>query len=387
MRSKSNLALHIGLATLVISFVFTLIPWRDRVQSPGSGEWVTGTILEPLGSDVSSFAISPEEEVPASWTSGWAESLRSSGTANISSQPNDVVAERGLISVLRSLETETILAVIAAAIGGLICGVTRWWRLLRLCGVQTSFRTAARLTLLGLFFSLVLPGLTGGDIIKAGVAAKENPGRRPAAILAVALDRVLGLWVLLWIGAICSLAFGGELAVVAAPLVALATTSTLALTVVFIPALRNRLGARLLARLAPKKLSGAFDALRACTSNPAELLTAFLLSLGNHLCVGLGVFAVAHGVGDSMSFIGCLTASAVANSLSAIPLAPGGWGVGEAVYAAMFSLLGSTEAIGYAVSLGTRLCMTLISFLSGFVIWRSGGMADWKSPVIDSEPH
>jgi uncharacterized protein (TIRG00374 family) len=383
LRSKSKLALHIGLATLVISFVFTLIPWRDRVQPPGSGEWVTGEILEPLGSDASSFLIAPGQEVPATWTATWAQDLRESGTTSISFAPSEVLAERGLISVLRSLRAKTILAVLVAAIGGLLCGIFRWWRLLQLCGVRTGFLTAARLTLLGLFFNLALPGLTGGDIIKAGVAAKENPGRRPAAILAVGLDRALGLWVLLWIGAISSLTFGGELYVVAAPLGALALTSTLALVIVFIPALRNRLGARFLARLAPKGLSGAIDAFRAATSRPTELLAAILLSLGNHLCVGFGVYAVARGVGDSMSFTGCLTASAVANSLSAIPLAPGGWGVGEAAYAAMFSLLGSTEAVGYAVSLGTRLCMTVISFLSGFVIWRGGGMADWKTPAPD----
>ena len=163
LRSKSNLALHIGLATLVISFVFTLIPWRDRVQPPGSDEWVRGEILEPLGSDASSFVLAPGEEVPVEWAPVWAQDLRDSGTADISLMPSEAHAERGLISVSRSLKAETILAVIAAAIGGLFCGIFRWWRLLKLCGVNTSFSTAARLTLLGLFFNLALPGLTGGN--------------------------------------------------------------------------------------------------------------------------------------------------------------------------------------------------------------------------------
>jgi glycosyltransferase 2 family protein len=381
LRSKGNLALHIGLSTLLIGFVFTFIPWRDRLQPVGSDVWVTGTILEPLGEAASHFEVTPGAEIPDSWDAEWTAELRATGAVHISSSGEGPVAEWGLISVLQSLKWSTLLGVVATAVGGLLFGITRWWRLLKLCGAPTEFRTATRLTLLGLFFSLVLPGLTGGDLVKAAVAAKEHPGRRPAAVMAVGLDRVLGLWVLLWIGAVSSFTFGGDLSVVAFPLAALAMTSTVAVLVFCTPSLREMLGSKRLIRLIPKQLTGVIDALRKATSSPVELLIALVLSLGNHLCVGLGVFVVAHAVNAPLSYSGCLTASAVANSLSAVPLAPGGWGVGEAAFAGMFTLLGSSAAAGYAVSVSTRLCMTLISLLGGFVIWRSGGMSDWNSPV------
>ncbi len=381
MRSKGSVALRIGLSTLLIGFVFTIIPWRDRLQAVGSEVWVTGTIQGPLGEEASNFEISPGAEIPDSWDTEWVNELRATGVVKLSSADKGHVAEWGLISVLKSLKWSTLLAVVATAVGGLLFGITRWWRLLKLCGAPTEFRTATRLTLLGLFFSLVLPGLTGGDLIKAAVAAKEHPGRRPAAVMAVGLDRALGLWVLLWIGALSSLTFGGDLSVVAFPLTALASTATVALLVFCTPSLRELLGAKRLIRLIPSRLTGVIDALRKGASSPFELLIALALSLGNHLCVGLGVFVVAQGVNAPLSFSGCLTASAVANSLSAVPLTPGSWGVGEAYFAGMFTLLGSSAAVGYAVSVSTRLCMTVISLLGGLVIWRSGGMSDWNSPV------
>jgi uncharacterized protein (TIRG00374 family) len=377
LKSRGKLALRIGLSTLLISFVFTLIPWRDRVQAPGSDHWITGSILEPLGAEAATFVIQQGEVLPEAWESDWADSIRATGQASVGVTGDDSVVERGLISVLHSLRMGTLLAVLAAALGGLLCGITRWWGLLKLCGAPTGFGTATRLTLLGLFFNLVLPGLTGGDVIKAAVAAKEHPGQRPAAVMAVGLDRVLGLWVLLWIGAISSLIVGGDLLVVAVPLSALAGLSTAGLFVLCSPGLRAFFGSKRLVSYFPESLNGVVDSLRNVTSSPAKIGIAIGLSLGNHLCVGLGVFVVARGVGDAVGLLGCLTASVVANSISAIPIAPGGWGVGEAAYAAMFKLLGSSESVGYAVSLATRLCMTLISLLSGFAIWRGGGMSDW----------
>lgn len=379
-------AFRLAISASVVTFVATLIPWNDRVQVIDADVWLTGEIDEPLGAETSTFRIEDGAAVPHSWATPWAEDLRRKGRATFSGAEESATLERGLISVLGSLELGTLLAILGAALGGLLCGITRWWRLLRACGAPSSYGTAARLTLLGLFFNLVLPGLTGGDVIKAAVAAKEHPGRRPAAIMAVGLDRVFGLLVLLWIGALSSLFVGGDLEAIALPLLGVAGLATAGLTILGVPALRRVLGAQKLLALAPQRLSGVIDALREVAGRPKEVLIAMALSLGNHLCVGLGVFAVAHGVGDPAGYFGCLAASAVANSISAVPLAPGGWGVGEAAYAAMFALLGSSESVGYAVSVATRLCMTSISLISGLALWRGGGMSDWSEAHMDEQP-
>lgn len=68
----------------------------------------------------------------------------------------------------------------------------RWWLLLRCRGLFVSMRKTFRLTMVGLFFNFCMPGMTGGDVIKAYYAAKGS-GARGYAIMSVIFDRVAGL--------------------------------------------------------------------------------------------------------------------------------------------------------------------------------------------------
>lgn len=87
---------------------------------------------------------------------------------------------------------------LAAAIGAygvfeLIAGI-RWQVLLRVQGIHISWARLYGLLMVGLFFSLFLPGGTGGDIIKGYYLLKEAPvGRKTSAALSVVMDRLLGL--------------------------------------------------------------------------------------------------------------------------------------------------------------------------------------------------
>jgi uncharacterized protein (TIRG00374 family) len=284
--------------------------------------------------------------------------------------------EPGLWTVISDLNVWSVFGVVLAVLGGLAFGVTRWWRLLKVCGVSTPYWTTVRLTLLGMFFNLVIPGLTGGDLVKAGLAAKEHPGGRGAAVMAVGLDRLIGLWTLLWIAALCAVSLGDQLAVLVAPLCGVSILGTAGLLVFAVPFLRNAMGAKRILSFLPTKLSGIVDAIKGLTTHPLEFVLAVLLSVGNHFCIGAAVYSVARGIGDETSFIGCLAATVVASAVSAVPLAPGGWGVGEAAYAAMFALLGSGETVGFAVSVSYRLCQTGISLICGAALWR-GSKRDW----------
>ena len=50
------------------------------------------------------------------------------------------------------------------------------------------------LIMIGLFFSLFIPGGTGGDIVKGYYLLKEAPvGRKTSAALSIVMDRLLGL--------------------------------------------------------------------------------------------------------------------------------------------------------------------------------------------------
>src|SRR5262249_13698835 len=62
-----------------------------------------------------------------------------------------------------------------------------------LAGCPTRWSNALRLTFLGLFFNNVIPGATGGDVVKGVVVARENPGRGAEALVTVLVDRIFGM--------------------------------------------------------------------------------------------------------------------------------------------------------------------------------------------------
>jgi len=84
---------------------------------------------------------------------------------------------------------------LSIACGGFLLSVltisVRWRYLLRVQDIHISYWEAIRLTFLGYFSSLVVPGTVGGDVVKAYYIAKQTH-LKGAALLSVFVDRVLG---------------------------------------------------------------------------------------------------------------------------------------------------------------------------------------------------
>ncbi len=74
-----------------------------------------------------------------------------------------------------------------------IAAAFRWDVLLKVQGINLSFRRVAGLFLIGMFYNQFLPGGTGGDIIKSYFLLKETPDKKAGALLAVLFDRLIGL--------------------------------------------------------------------------------------------------------------------------------------------------------------------------------------------------
>jgi hypothetical protein len=63
----------------------------------------------------------------------------------------------------------------------------------------------------------------------------------------------------------------------------------------------------------------------------------------------------------------------VANLIGALPLAPGGWGVGELAFRGLFVMIGASPTLGVAVSVTFRLCQLAIALLGGLMLLLPGG--------------
>ena len=75
-----------------------------------------------------------------------------------------------------------------------ILAAARWQILLRVQGIRIGWFRLASLLMIGVFFNQFMPGGTGGDVVKIFYLLKETPGKKAQALLAVLIDRVIGLF-------------------------------------------------------------------------------------------------------------------------------------------------------------------------------------------------
>jgi len=85
-----------------------------------------------------------------------------------------------------------------------LLAVPRWQMLLRAQGIHMPFWEAFRLTFVGYFFNFLLPGGTGGDVVKAYYATKYTD-KKAEAVTTVFLDRVIGIYALTVMAAVAVL--------------------------------------------------------------------------------------------------------------------------------------------------------------------------------------
>jgi uncharacterized membrane protein YbhN (UPF0104 family) len=68
----------------------------------------------------------------------------------------------------------------------------RWRNLMRPQGIEMPLKKCVELTFVGQFWSIVLPGITGGDLVKIVYTARLT-GSKSKAFITILLDRVIGL--------------------------------------------------------------------------------------------------------------------------------------------------------------------------------------------------
>ena len=72
----------------------------------------------------------------------------------------------------------------------------RWHYLVKSLDVPFPLRDALRIGFLGYLFNLAPMGILGGDLLKVFMLAREQPGSKAKALASVAVDRMLGLYML-----------------------------------------------------------------------------------------------------------------------------------------------------------------------------------------------
>ena len=252
------------------------------------------------------------------------------------------------------------------------CGIVRWWFLLRTQGIRMSLFEAFRLSYIGIFFNNVIPGLTGGDVVKAVYVARRVPEARARAITTIFVDRVLGLLALMVLGSLAAIASLGNPVFRDATLLLvglLAAGGIVSMPILFKKIRRTLKLERVLSALPFQNLLREVDAAIQLYRHRAGVVTAiFLFSMFGQVFGLIDAWFMAKALGIELSLVHVLIIVPVIQVFSIVPVSPGAWGVGEGLYVYFFRFvhIGASAATG--ISIGCRLIYTVQSLLGGLFL-------------------
>ena len=246
------------------------------------------------------------------------------------------------------------------------CGINRWRRLLIAQGLPVSFTRAFRLTFIGFFSNNFVPGLTGGDLVKAIFIARESPGRRSEAVSTVIADRVIGLVVLAGLSAVAILFNFQRFERQSYVIFGVLAVCAVAFVCFFSRRVRRLIRLDKILRALPgreilMKLDQAFLAYR---SHPRTVAAAVLLSGAAHFCTIAFFWVVGRDLEIPAGWLAYFAAIPVILIAASVPLFPGGWGVREVVSLQVF------VAVGVGAAYSSQI--VLLAVIHGF------SMAAWS---------
>ncbi|MCE5333061.1 MAG: flippase-like domain-containing protein, partial [Desulfobacteraceae bacterium] len=244
----------------------------------------------------------------------------------------------------------------------------RWHWLLKAAGLGFGLGEACRLNWIGIFFSMAMPGTTGGDVVKTYYAMKRTESKS-LPVLTIVMDRVLGCI------ALVLLALGALLLNVETHRIlnwkVLAAVPVFLLGAAFLFPIFWKYARRLPVLQRPS-LSGHLDqvehALGLYRTQKAMLLFWVGMSLVNHAAFALSVGVLGRAMGFDASFGNYLTIVPVVNLGSAFSITPAGWGVGEALFDLLFvKFAGQAPGSGAGVAVMVRAMALFPFFVGGFL--------------------
>jgi uncharacterized protein (TIRG00374 family) len=277
------------------------------------------------------------------------------------------------------------LLLLALLFYGVILCLTmyRWNILLKVQGVRLQAWDLIRLTMIGVFFNLAIPGAVGGDLLKMALVANKAKEKKAEAVLTIMLDRALGLiglfivasiMVLLYLPFLLDLKQEYRLLQIAAFTVGLGSLG--GVFVIILIELRQTItrypliariidyGARKLPSSVVSTLSRLVNALGLYRRNRGTIVCGIAVSILVHACLAIDLFFVGAGVGEDMLGLGnYFLAMPVATAVAAIPVTPAGIGARDAIIAIFLSAMKARAGKSGVVA----VTMTLIIVFWGLI--------------------
>lgn len=195
MKKHLGWMIRLLIAALGVGYILYTLSWSDQVIMPAEYVSVEGRHLGR--GEAQPYVVIHEVEDryyvrfegsarSGPYDEGWIEK------SELGSGHDQPQFKPSFITILRESDTTLLIAGSLLFIPIVLLATLRWWVLMRARGIETSYGRVGRMTLLGYFFNLCMPGTNGGDVMKAFYAAKATT-QRADAVVSIGIDRICGL--------------------------------------------------------------------------------------------------------------------------------------------------------------------------------------------------
>jgi len=278
-----------------------------------------------------------------------------------------------LAEAIRRVPVETFLAILLGYLCAHAMGIAKWHMVVNAAGAQLDFRTSAQCYAGGLFGTLFLPSILGGDVVRLAVGLRRSPN--PSAVLAgnvadrfvdvAAQAGLVLLGLLLLPGALPETLRGQAQRALLYLGAALAVILLFGLFL-YRPLLKGR-SVRFRRRLARLR-----RALRSVSGAPYVLLGAWLLGTVIQMSFLVMTSKLAETCGLVLPLRDWFFAWPLAKLAAVLPLTQGGIGVREAALVGLLSPFGAAPHLVLAAGLIWEAVAITGGLISGFVAFLLG---------------
>jgi uncharacterized membrane protein YbhN (UPF0104 family) len=251
----------------------------------------------------------------------------------------------------------------------------RWSLLGAILKIPAPFIDYLSYAFIGMFTNVFVPGLIGGDALRAVYLGRRHH-RLGDAIASVAADRIVGLLGLFWMTAAAAALSVSLPRSVTLPTIAVGVISLVGFAAL---PLIGKLAARL-----PARIANTTATIAPYLNRPFAMMPAIGLSVALQLSLATCQWILARGLGLSAPLSLFLLCVPIANVFASLPVTLNGLGVREMAYLMLFGMAGMAKADAIALGL-LWFAATVLGNLTGvvaFVLTETPPLRATESPLL-----
>jgi len=265
-----------------------------------------------------------------------------------------------------------LLAALLCVLCGYVLGGLRWAWIATGLGITVSRKRKIKLYFLGMFSSLFLPSIFGGDVIRGILLAKKKGrvGMGVRAGTSVILDRLNGLYALVLLITFCMFFFSWPLLWW---LIWLSLVAIMWCVMLMYPVLHGRLSSLLPAKFAKIKELPLTDKdfKRMWWRSMPLSIVLLIFMVQAHVFLGIAV-------GLHMSWAAYAIMIGLVGLATVLPISLNGFGIREVGYVSIAVYFGGDVNSATAMAALWVLVMGLAACPGAWVLWQLGGTASLK---------